>query len=275
LGARAKIEVSMYEGNLDAEELLDWIRSMDKYFDYEDVNGEKRVRHIVTRLKGHATLWWDELQAERRSRGKQKIKNLDRMVAKLKAKFMPKDYQINLFRKLQNLRQKGMTVKEYTEEFYKLNIRVGQRERDKEKVARYMNGLRYEIQDELNMMSVRTVEDAYQFALKAEEKLARKQSQRGRGKISAPNKGEGVTHDKAHNSKDEVGTPHSHSERGGSSRGRLGGGRNSSSGRGRRGIRCYPVERQGTCLGNASRKRKEEEKLTFRKHIERMLKQRE
>jgi hypothetical protein len=66
LGARAKIEVPMYEGNLDAEELLDWIRSMDKYFDYEYVDEEKRVRHVVTRIKGHAGLWWDELQAERR-----------------------------------------------------------------------------------------------------------------------------------------------------------------------------------------------------------------
>jgi hypothetical protein len=164
---------------------------MDKYFDYEDVDEEKRVRHVVTRLKGHATLWWDELQAERRSKGKQKIKNWDRMVAKLKAKFMPKDYQINLFRKLQNLRQKGMTVKEYTEEFYKLNIRTGQREKDEEKVSRYINGLRYEIQDEINMMSIRTVEDAYQFALKAEEKLARKQNQRGRGRSPVPNKGKG------------------------------------------------------------------------------------
>jgi hypothetical protein len=90
------------------------------------------------------------------------------MVAKLKAKFMPKDYQINLFRKLQNLRQKGMTLKEYTEEFYKLNIRTGQREKDEEKVVRYINGLRYEIQDEINMMSVRTMEDAYQFSLKVE-----------------------------------------------------------------------------------------------------------
>jgi hypothetical protein len=61
LGARAKREVPMYEGNLDPEELLDWIRSMDKYFNYEDVNEEKRVRHVVTRIKGHATLWWDEL----------------------------------------------------------------------------------------------------------------------------------------------------------------------------------------------------------------------
>jgi hypothetical protein len=64
LGDRAMIEVPMYEGNLDDEGLLDWIRSMETYFDYEDVNGEKRVRHVVTRLKGHATLWWDELHAE-------------------------------------------------------------------------------------------------------------------------------------------------------------------------------------------------------------------
>jgi hypothetical protein len=49
------------------------------------------------------------------------------MVSKLKAKFIPKDYQINLFRKLQNLRHKGMTVKEYIEEFYRLNIKTGQR----------------------------------------------------------------------------------------------------------------------------------------------------
>jgi uncharacterized protein YjbK len=67
---------------------------------------------------------------------------------------------------MQNLRQKGMTVEEYTEEFYKLNIRVGQRERDEEKVARYINGMRYEIQNEISMMSVRTGEDDYQFTLK-------------------------------------------------------------------------------------------------------------
>jgi hypothetical protein len=176
LGARVKIEVPMYEGNLDVEELLDWVRSMDKYFNYEYVDEDKRVIHVFIRLKGHATLWWDELQAKRRSKGKEKIKNWDRMVAKLKEKFMPKNYQINLFRKLQNLRQKGMIVKEYTKEFYKMNIRTGQREKDEEEIGRYINGLRYEIQDEISMMSVRTMEDAYQFTLKEEEKLARKKT---------------------------------------------------------------------------------------------------
>jgi hypothetical protein len=45
-----------------------------------------------------------------------------------------------------------------------------------------MNGLRYEIQDEMSMVTIRNVEDDYQVALKAEEKLARKQGQRGRGR---------------------------------------------------------------------------------------------
>jgi hypothetical protein len=60
----------MYEGNLDDEELLDWIRSMEKHFNYEDVDEEKNVKKAVTMLKGHATLWWDELHDERRSKGK-------------------------------------------------------------------------------------------------------------------------------------------------------------------------------------------------------------
>jgi hypothetical protein len=83
------------------------------------------------------------------------------MITKMKVKFIPRDYQITLFRRMQNLRQKLMIVKEYIEEFYKLNIMEGHRESDDEKAARYMNGLRYDIQDEMSMVTIRTVEDAY------------------------------------------------------------------------------------------------------------------
>jgi hypothetical protein len=55
MGAREKIEVPMYEGNLDVEELLDWIRDLDKYFDYEEIDDENKVKHVVTKLKGHAS----------------------------------------------------------------------------------------------------------------------------------------------------------------------------------------------------------------------------
>jgi hypothetical protein len=117
---------------------------------------------------------------------------------------------------MQNLRQKLMTVKEYTEEFYRLNIRVGHRESDDEKVARYLNGLRYDIQDELGMTTIRMVEDAYQMALKVEEKLSRKQGQRGRGR-SQP-RGKALAQQKYQKPKEEWKKPQGKVERGGTSR---------------------------------------------------------
>ena len=44
-----------------------------------------------------------------------------------------------------------------------------------------MNGLKLEIQDEIGILSPKTVEETYQMALKAEEKLLRNQSTKGRG----------------------------------------------------------------------------------------------
>ena len=55
------MDIPVYEGNLDVEKLLDWIRALDKYLDYEYVEEDKKVKHAITRLKGHAALWWDEL----------------------------------------------------------------------------------------------------------------------------------------------------------------------------------------------------------------------
>ena len=103
------------------------------------------------------------------------------MMAKLKGKFLPSDYQLTLFRQMQNLRQRLLTVKEYIEEFYKVSIRAGQFQDTLEKTARYVNGLRLDIQDEIGLLSPKTVEEAYQMALKAEEKLLSKQSAKKRG----------------------------------------------------------------------------------------------
>jgi len=108
---RPKPEVPTYQGGLDANELLDWINEMDKFFDYDETNEEKKVKFAITRLKDHATLWWNGVQTERRNNGKRPIKSWDRMVAKLRGKFLPKDYHISLFKQMQNLKQRSMTIK--------------------------------------------------------------------------------------------------------------------------------------------------------------------
>ena len=60
-------------------------------------------------------------------------------------------------------------MKDYTEEFYRLDIRSRHVDDEIEKVARYLNGLRYGIKDEMSFLKVDSVEEAYQYALKAKE----------------------------------------------------------------------------------------------------------
>ena len=45
-----------YDGNFNAEELSDWMKTLDKYFDYEEVDEEIMVKFVVTKLRGQI-LW--------------------------------------------------------------------------------------------------------------------------------------------------------------------------------------------------------------------------
>ena len=89
------------------------------------------------------------------------------MIAKMRDKFLPKVYQLILYRQVHNLRQILLTMREYIEEFYKVNLRDGYAEDSAEKAARYVNGLRMDIQEEISMISPRTMEEEYQCALRA------------------------------------------------------------------------------------------------------------
>ena len=38
---------------------------MEKFFEYENTTNNRKVKLIVTRLKGHASLWWEHLQTKK------------------------------------------------------------------------------------------------------------------------------------------------------------------------------------------------------------------
>ncbi len=76
----------------------------------------------------------------------------------VKRKFLLTDFQVSLLRKMQNLRQKDMTVKKYIEEFYILDIGSRHVDDEVEKVGRYLNGLRFRIQDEISFVKMESVE---------------------------------------------------------------------------------------------------------------------
>ena len=164
-GKRPKIDVGVFSRNLKSDELINWINELEEYFEYEDIRDPDRVKFAKAKMKGHAKIWWQEVQLERNRRGKEKITRWDRMVDKLKKQFIHVDYDLNLFKKMQGLKEVGKSVQEYIEEFYRLLIRARHAEANKEKVAHYLSGLRPSIQEELSLVRMTSVETAYRFAL--------------------------------------------------------------------------------------------------------------
>lgn len=47
------------------KELLDWVRELERFFDWDEVADPQRVKFACTKLRGHAALWWERLQKDR------------------------------------------------------------------------------------------------------------------------------------------------------------------------------------------------------------------
>ena len=91
---------------------------------------------------------------------------------KLDEKFLPLDYTQALNQKFHQLHlQSDQSVTDYMEHFYKLLSCVNLHESNDQLVARYVRGLKYSLQGEHMIHSLHSLKEAYQMALKAEEKL--------------------------------------------------------------------------------------------------------
>ena len=62
------------------------------------------------------------------------------------------------------------------EELYLSLIRLGHTDKGEEAFARYVNGLKCSIQDELSLPKFTTIHESYYLAPKEKEKLSRKDS---------------------------------------------------------------------------------------------------
>ncbi|KAL4187889.1 hypothetical protein AMTRI_Chr09g21250 [Amborella trichopoda] len=86
-------------------------------------------------------------------KGKPRISSWEEIKSRMKEKFLPVDYTQLFFSQFSNLRQETKRLAEYTKDFYKLMVRNGMQETEKQLVSSYIN-------------------DAYQLGLNVEVSLS-------------------------------------------------------------------------------------------------------
>lgn len=174
------------------------------------------------------------------------------MKAKVKVQFMPIEYEVQMYKMLQNLKQRDLDVNAYTEEFHKLSLRSKRQEEESEKVARYLNDLRMNIQDEINILAPEIVNKCFQLALRAKEKLKRsEQGNRDKGGRSLIGKGNfgGISRNQRFSGESSQGEQVGDSSSRGGYHGRRPSGRGGTNGSGRgskfSSMRCYNYNQMG------------------------------
>lgn len=163
-----KFELPEFHGGQSAEELLDWIYTVEETLDFKNVPLERRVPMIVMRFRGSAAAWWSQLKASRARSGKPRILTWDKLKKKMRKTFLPFNYDQMMFQRLHMLRQGDDSVKKYSTQFFSLLTRVDLQDSDQQIVARFVGGLRKKIRDHLNLLNPLTVAEAHQQALTVE-----------------------------------------------------------------------------------------------------------
>ena len=136
-----KVDIPDFEGKLQPDEFVEWLQTVERVFEYKEVPEDQKVKIVAIKLKKHASIWWENLKRKREREGKSKIRIWEKMRRELTRKFLPEHYYQDCFLQLHNLRQKTLSVEEYTREFEKLMMKCDIQEKKEQTIARYLGGL--------------------------------------------------------------------------------------------------------------------------------------
>lgn len=89
----------------------------------------------------------------------------------MSGRFLPPDYQYQLFQRYQKCSQRSRSVNEYIEEFYRLGACCNLSETPKQQTARYISGLRFNIREKKTLTPIWSIDEAYNMAIRAKDLL--------------------------------------------------------------------------------------------------------
>jgi len=133
----------IYDGELNAEKLDNWIRQIDVYCRVQNIDSDKsKIQLASLRLGGTALVWWEgRTQADMRKHGKT-ISVWSEFVTAIKKQFYPLAYMQQAMMSWQTLRQlKGQSVQGYTQEFRKRALMLDISLDSPETLLKYIGGL--------------------------------------------------------------------------------------------------------------------------------------
>ena len=68
-----RVEILEFEGQLNLDDFLDWLSTVERAFEYQDIPDDKKVKVIALKLRRYASIWSNNILSKRARKGKGKI----------------------------------------------------------------------------------------------------------------------------------------------------------------------------------------------------------
>ncbi|XP_074288791.1 uncharacterized protein LOC141613947 [Silene latifolia] len=161
-------ELPEFDGGTDPEDYLDWERNMERLFEFKDVSDEKRCKYAILKLVKNASLWFENFKANRAKDGKEKLNSWEALKGKLRKRYVPRSYKIDLYRKVAELSQGSLLITNYIAEFERLALVSDLEELEEQKMARFFRGLNKNIANTVELQNYDSYDRLCQLCLKVE-----------------------------------------------------------------------------------------------------------
>ncbi|GJV31020.1 RNA-directed DNA polymerase [Tanacetum coccineum] len=70
-----KVDIPEYDGKLDPDEFVEWLRTVELVFDYKQTTEDNKVKIVALKLRKYASTWWFNVCLKRERSGKEKIRS--------------------------------------------------------------------------------------------------------------------------------------------------------------------------------------------------------
>ncbi|XP_071902701.1 uncharacterized protein [Coffea arabica] len=169
-----KMQIPPFQGKSDPDTYLEWESRVELVFGCNDYTDAQKLRLAVVEFTDYAIVWWEQVVTSRRRCGDPPITTWTELKRLMKKRFVPSHYHRDLYQKLQTLTQGQRSVEDYYKDMEISMLRADIQEDREATMARFLNGLRVEIADQLELQYYVEIEDMVEKAIKIEQRLKRR-----------------------------------------------------------------------------------------------------
>ena len=84
-----KLELPVFNGSTNAEELLDWFVTIEEILEFREISLNRFVPLVAIRFRDRAAAWWSQVKTTRARLGKSKITTWDKLKREMQKKISP------------------------------------------------------------------------------------------------------------------------------------------------------------------------------------------